>query len=422
MAACFTLAVVLATLSSIAFAEVNAGVELLSRAVRVGDVKAAEDLLDAGVNPDLSDRQGATPLQHAASMNQFDAVKVLLRYHANPNALTSAGRARATPLQYAVELGNVQMASTLIAGGAEVNAKGPRGRTALHFAGSHKLDMLQLLIEKGADVNARDADGDSGLDEAVWIGALDAAAILLAHGAHLNDVQTTSGATPVNEASYRGHAQVVRYLLQFHPELTIPDKRGNGPLANAVRMGRQECAQLLIDAWPKEQLTAAFLGRIIDEAIRRKQTAVVESLLLHGAEVNGILPSGVTPLDGAAATGSAEMVRVLLDRKADPSLSGRNGTSPLEDASLKGFDTVVGMLLDSGASINQVNPGSGTTAIYAAASFGKVSTVELLLKRGADAGLCGRGKTSPYQAAMKNGYNPAAEEIRRSGGEVSCRP
>ena len=61
--------------------------------------------------------------------------------------------------------------------------------------------------------------------------------------------------------------------------------------------------------------------------------------------------------------------------------------------------------------------GSGTTALYAAASFGKGSTVELLLKHGADPTPCGKSAKSPYQAALDNGYKEAASELQGK----SCR-
>jgi ankyrin repeat protein len=401
---------VFAALSVLLLADVNPGPELLAKAARSGNVKAAEDLLDAGVNPNVPDQYGSTALYHAASMNQLDAVTLLLKYHADPNLSGGPNPHKSTPLQRAVDLGNVRMASVLLAAGADVNAKGPEGRTALFFAGGHRLDLMQMLIEKGADVNARDTEGDSPLDEAVWIGALDATAILLAHGARLDQVQSTSGATPINEAAYRGHANVLRYLLQFHPDLRSPDKRGYGPLDNAIRMGKEDCALLLIGALPAGSFEKPF-----EAAIRKKEAVVTGALLKRGVPVNDALPSGVTPLAVAASTGSLEVVRMLLTSGANPKVGG-----PLEDASLKGFPEVVEILLDHGALVNQLNAPSGSTALYAAASFGKGETVRTLLKHGADASLCGKAGKSPYQAALENGFKQVAEEIR-AHGNYSCR-
>jgi ankyrin repeat protein len=78
------------------------------------------------------------------------------------------------------------------------------------------------------------------------------------------------------------------------------------------------------------------------------------------------------------------------------------------------------MLLDHGALVNRLNTGSGTTALYAAASFGKGEVVKLLLNRGANPTLCGKNRKSPYQAALENGYSEVATEIRNHGGARNC--
>jgi ankyrin repeat protein len=325
-----------------------------------------------------------------------------------------------TPLQYAAQSGNVRMASILIAGGADVNRKGVQGGTALHAAGGH-LEMVRLLVEKGADLNARDAEGASPLDDAVWRGSLDTVAILLAHGARLNEADTQTGATPINEAAYRGNTPLVRYLLRFHPDLGIPDQRGYGPLDNAIRMGKEDAALLLLGAEPKERQTPQLLGKTMDAAIAKDESLLVDELLRLGLPVNGALPSENTPLDAAAFAGAVKAVGILLNNSADPNLSGPGGTTPLEDAALKGFNSIAGMLLDHGAQINHINSGSGTTALYAAASFGKGTMVKLLLDRGANPNLCGENRKSPYQAALENGFGDEATDIEAHGGTSACR-
>jgi ankyrin repeat protein len=400
--------------------------QMFVKATKDGDLRTIESLLSVGFNPSLP-VHGYTPLYFAIQSNRTDVVDLLLAGHADPNALVMSGTefsqygGNATPLQLAVLLGNERLAMILIAAGAHINAKGTTGRTALHYAvrDAH-LEIIHFLIEKGSDLNARDAEGASPLDDAVWQGSLDTVAMLLAHGARLDEPETQTGATPINEAAFMGKATIVRYLLQFHPDLGIPDKRGYCPLDNAIRMRKEDSAQLLLEAEPKEQQTTPFLGKTMEAATQKNEPVVVAALLRHGALVNGLLPSGATPLDLAAFAGATKVVRLLLDNSADPNLSGRNGATPLEDASLKGFDSIVGMLLDHGARVNQLNSGSGTTALYAAAAFGKGEVVKVLLNRGANPNLCGNHRKSPYQAALENGYSELATEIQKHGGAKSC--
>lgn len=408
---------------SVLQADVTTVAEMLAKAATLGDVKTVEHLLQSGVNPDLTDRYGETPLYYAAAFDQIQVAELLLASHADPNKqrISKRGDVQApeTPLQYAADLGNVHMASMLIDAGARINEKGAGGRTALHFAVG-RLSMMQFLIEKGADVNTRDAEGTAPLDDAVWYGNLDAVAILLAHGARLNEVEPKTGAAPINEAAFQGNTALIRYLLRFNPDLTIPDKRGYKPLDNAIRRGKEETALLLLSAESKEQETPQFFERTMDAAIRRDEPALLDNLLQHGVSANAVLPSGATALDVAAFSGSSKLVRILLENKADPNASGRNGTSPLEDASLKGFDAIAAMLIEHGAQVNQVNGASGTTALYSAASFGKSEVVKLLLEHGANPNLCSRNHKSPYQAALENGFHDVASQIQSHGGAKSC--
>ena len=383
-----------------------------------GDLKTAEGLLSAGLNPDLRDRFGRTLLTNVATFGDSNIASLLLSYHADPNAPTkrksNGEQSPATPLQCAARTGNLQMAGLLIDAGAEVNATGETGRTPLSFAVlfSH-LDMLRLLIEKGADVNARDAEGASPLDYAAWRGSLDMAAMLLAHGAPLNSPATQTGATPINEAAYRGHTALIQYLLQFHPNLGIPDKKGFKPLENAIRMGKEDSALLLLEPEAKPSDT------VVEIAIKRDESRLVRELLRHKG-VGATLGSGFTPLDLAASNGSVNVARVLLQSGADANAVSRNGSTPLEDASLKGFEAIVTLLVDHGAQVNQVNSDSGTTALYAAAAFGREGILRLLLERGADPSICGRNGKTALQAAVENGFSGAAGLLRERGGHRGC--
>jgi ankyrin repeat protein len=391
----------------------NAAGPMYVKAAKEGDIKTIETLFSIGFSANQPIR-GHTPLWFAIQSNRADVVELLLEQHADPNArvmtqpdLSQYG-GNITPLKLAVLLANQQIAQMLISSGAQVDAIGPSGRTALYEAvrDSH-LDLMRFLIENGAAVNVRDKEGASPLDYAVWSGSVDSVALLLAHGARLNELESQTGATPINEAAFVGHINVVRYLVQFHPDLATPDKRGYRPLENAIRSGKEESAVLLLEAEPNAQPT-----EYMDAAIRKNESAVVAALLHHGAIANDPLPSGLTPLDVAASAGSTKVVQVLLENGADPNLSGKTGTTPLEDASLKGFPSVASLLLDHGAKVNQLNTGSGTTALYAAASFGKGEVVKLLLERGANPNLCGSNHKSPYEAARDNGYPEVAAQIQ----------
>lgn len=402
------------------YAEMNTAGDAFVRAVHAGNMDAIETLLSSGLNPNLP-VHGYTPLWFALQSGHAGTVGLLLDRHADPNLLLGTGPFEATPLQLAVELDNPQIVSKLIAAGADVNAKGSLGDTALHMAvrGNGHLDALRLLMDRGADPNVRDREGASPLDYAVWHGALDSTALLLAHGARLNEPDTKTGATPINEAAFMGNTHIVQYLLRFHPDLSIADKRGYSPLENAVRMGKEDSALLLIEAEPAQPVSGR-LEKAMESAIRLDRAVLVAALVANGVSADAKLPSGATALDAAAFAGAGKTVQALLGHHADPNLEGRSGSSPLEDASLRGFDSIAGLLIDHGALVNHVNADSGATALYVAASFGKIEVVKLLLKRGADPSLCSKNGKSPYRAAVDNGFTNVADELRVRGGRAGC--
>ena len=99
----------------------------------------------------------------------------------------------------------------LIAAGADVNAKGKAGKTALLVAAENgQVDNVNLLIAAGADVNATDNRGSTSLIFAARLGSLDCVKALIAAGA---DVKNNNGYTALTLAADNGHAGCVKALM-----------------------------------------------------------------------------------------------------------------------------------------------------------------------------------------------------------------
>ena len=127
----------------------------------------------------------------------------------------------------------------------DVNAKDDYGRTPLHWAAYEKnLEIIQLLIEKGADVNAIDNDGNTPLQSAVNSGNLEIAKLLLKHGAEVNAIDIR-GRTPLHRAIIKGHLATAQLLIANGADVTAKDKYGYTPFDRAVQSGNLELAKLL---------------------------------------------------------------------------------------------------------------------------------------------------------------------------------
>ncbi len=118
-----------------------------------------------------------------------------------------------TPLHGAATFGHKEIVELLIAKGADVNAKGGviKGTIPLHKAASngHK-EVAEVLIAKGADVNAKSENGRTSLHNAAYNGHKEVVELLISKGADLNAMHVTGG-TPLDSAE-----KAIIYLPEFY--------------------------------------------------------------------------------------------------------------------------------------------------------------------------------------------------------------
>jgi ankyrin repeat protein len=163
--------------------------------------------------------------------------------------------------------------STLLNNGADVNARDDNGDTALilatsemnweelHWLIQHGGDfnafvkvtnemrrrVVHLLLEHGADVNARGNNGNTALIQASIYGHAEAVLLLLERGAHVNALNNT-GQTPLIAASEFGHTDVVRLLLELGADVNARNCEGMTALIRAALRGHTVVVRLLIEA------------------------------------------------------------------------------------------------------------------------------------------------------------------------------
>ncbi len=154
-------------------------------AASAGHANILSVLIGRGADMDCRSRADLTPLHRASWNGRLEAGKCLIDHGADCNAQSSPGN---SVLLYAASRGHVEFARMLLERGAlaVIDAPGLRGRTPLHWAVQNgKSQVVQLLLESGANVNARDESGGtpSGLASESFAGYQEIVELLSAYGA-----------------------------------------------------------------------------------------------------------------------------------------------------------------------------------------------------------------------------------------------
>jgi ankyrin repeat protein len=290
-------------------------------AAESGDDEAILMLLERGVLVDKRDKRGKTALMHAAAQGRLSTLRLLLDRGADPNA---ADEHRVTPLMaaaraahaadncYRQAIGPPEAVELLLQRGASVQAQDTDGRTALFYAGP---ETAALLLEAGADVDARDHQGATPLLSERWF--VEVAQVLLDHGAdvrardhreetallyrlryyNLNDAPEKSLAhvhelKTLDDEQLDPHGALV-LLLRRGVELNARGERGETALIRAARYGLDEQAWLLMK-YGADLEVRDERGRT---ALMGAGWAITRLLLDQGADLQARDPEGKTALD-----------------------------------------------------------------------------------------------------------------------------
>ena len=245
-----------------------------------------------------------------------------------------------------IQNGKTDLVKKKIESGADVNAKNNNGNTPLCVASSNEhIEIVKLLLEYGADVNAKNNYGSTPLYLASECGHTEIVKLLLEYGADVNEY------TPLYWASYKGHAEIVKLLLEYGADVNIKDNDGRTPLYWASVYGYTEIVKLLLEYGADVNVKSNSNNRntALYLASGRGHTEIVKLLLEYGADVNAKDRYGNTPLYGASYKGYTEIVKLLLAHGADVNIKNNGGCSPLYLASTHEYTEVVKLLKQYGA-------------------------------------------------------------------------
>ena len=200
-----------------------------------------------------------------------------------------------------------------ISNGANVNARDENkyGTTVLMRAAKHgHAEVAGLLLEHGADINAKDNEGWTALMGAAWRGHAEMINFLLEHGADI-DAKDNEGWTALMKAAWKGYAEAAKILLKHSTGVNAQDNAGWTALMGASKEGRSEIAEALIQYGADVNIASNNGITALIEAAGGGRTQVVEILLEHGADINAEDEFGRTALIMAERNHHDEVAQLI---------------------------------------------------------------------------------------------------------------
>lgn len=399
------------------------GLAALSLAIENRDLDMVQLLLDRGADVTTADAAGETPLMLAARSGSPGIVKAVLERGVEVDVREPHNQQ--TALMIGVRSGSPDVVALLLKAGADVNlqtlpgeepawrlpadvsaSKGvgvnwggfpPHGsrtpiggaKTPLLYATRQgDLEITQLLIEAGAEIEQSDANGETPLLNAI-----------------INATVASKPGPPTQ------HIEVAHYLIEQGANIKVSDWYGQTPLFAAIDLRNLEVPVPTrdngIDRDAAFGLIRTLLERGADPNARIQQVLPVKRWVTRLGNLSWVDVTGQTPFFRAAYSGDVSTMKLLVEHGADPNLATFNGTTPLMAAA--GVNWTVAQTFDEGPEAlleavklahalgNDVNAQNalGFAAVHGAANRGSDDIIRWLAANGAQLDIAdGVGRTA----------------------------
>jgi ankyrin repeat protein len=389
-----------------------------------GEGALVRSLLDRGAEVNAKDQRGRTPLHRAVECGNESAVDALLAAHADVNATDATGRTpiRLAPYSLSYTTYNPPMVKKLLDHGAQVDlvttialgsveqvaaaierdpkAVNQKGKTQderlpLHWAVSRKSpEMVKLLLDHGADPNAKEKDGNPPLHGAVFAQNPQVVSMLIAAKADVNALGQ-GDCTALYWACNNLDVEVVNLLLAAGADPNTKAARQPNPLSAVLQSAREGRFGFAQKSTPAERSALA--------------KTLINALLDHKADPNGpVWGGGYSPIFGA----DEEQAELLLSRGARLDVTTEDGNTLLHYAAILSRGDLARFAIKHKLSLEAKNK-KGETPLHCAVGYLRPSeaVVEMILAANPDLGAKDNEGRSPLHRAVIIGSVPAATAL-----------
>jgi len=342
----------------------------------ISNTEIAKLLIDKGAKLDLVTKGGETALMQAAG-KYTDVVKLLIDKGANILIRQSTFHMSPNALDYAAKAGNIEAAKLIMARAVSLGIKDEIIYSAMHWAViSNQLVMAKYLLDEGAKIEGTDELG--GYTPLMETSMLEMVQLLVSRGANVN-AKNKMNYTPLHKAVFnfmgakpneKDCEKILNLLIDKGADLNSQDGNGITPLMGAVQ--KTTPTKILVAKGAKPDI----------------QNTNGETALMYAVK-GGLLRTVLAmPIVGPAT----ESVKLLLSKGADINVQDKWGKTALMHAagavnaqgnSYGSYTDVMVLLLTNGAKIETTDK-EGHTALYWASRYNRTKSVESLLAKGAN--------------------------------------
>jgi ankyrin repeat protein len=386
-------------------------------------------LLEGGAEVSIRNIEGKTPLYLAVQENRIDSIGALLQHKSDMFAADNNG---VTPFELALR-GNSPVVPALITEETALQSDS-QGNTALHIAVAAHADtaITGLILDRKAPVNVRNKAGDTALHFAVRDDLQATGELLIARGADIF-ANNANGESPlylsfpekippgkvrqwmVNPDTIRARDgagnSILHYVAQWKLDAQIPmivsrgvnpnvpNAMGEPPLFMAVKVDSRNTVLALLAAGAHIDARDSQGNNSLHAAVRWNAVNAAQTLIGRAANVNAHALNGKTPLHDAIRWGIIRMETLLIGNGADLEVRDNEGNTPFMEAIIAGYIASAERLSEIGVDVTTRN-NRGDTPLHIAVAQDRLDLVVLLLGWGAKIHARNILEKTPFQVAL----------------------